>query len=221
MTHSLSSSTLDQDTLLEGVSCLAKMDTDLARVVLEYGNPPLWPREPGFPTLINIILEQQVSLASARAAFIKLEDAAGQLTPERFLEFTDRELREIGFSRQKTVYGRELSRAILEGELDLDGLGSLDDASARTELRKIKGIGPWTADIYLLIVLLRPDIWPTGDLALVKATQQVKNLSSEPTPEEMKDIAEQWKPWRAVAARILWHHYLSVKAKKGGLTVSE
>ena len=213
MAQSLSPSTLGQDAFLEGISYLAKIDADLARVIQEYGNPPLWSREPGFPTLIHIILEQQVSLASARAAFTKLGDAAGQLTPERFLEFNDKELREFGFSRQKTAYGRELSEVILKGDLDLEGLGSLDDASVRTEMIKIKGIGPWTADIYLLMALLRPDIWPTGDLALVKATQQVKSLSLEPSPEEMKEIAEHWKPWRAVAARILWHHYLSSKGK--------
>ena len=213
MAQSLEPSVLGQDTFLEGISCLTKIDADLARVILEYGNPPLWSREPGFPTLILIILEQQVSLASARAAFTKLGDAVGQLTPERFLELTDRKLREIGFSRQKTTYGRELSKAILEGELDLEGLGNLDDGSVRAELTKIKGIGPWTADIYLLVALLRPDIWPTGDLALVKATQQIKDLSSEPTPEQMKEIAEHWRPWRAVAARILWHHYLSSKGR--------
>ena len=200
---------LSQKSLLEGISYLATVDADLAKVVFELGNPPLWSREPGFPTMIQIILEQQVSLASARAAFNKLKESVNRLTPERFLEFTDGELREIGFSRQKTAYCRELSKGILNGDLDLGELTRLDDTSARIKMMKIKGIGPWTADIYLLMVLLRPDIWPAGDIALAKATQKIKNLSSKPTPEMLHEIAVQWKPWRAVAARVLWHYYLS------------
>ena len=201
-------STLNQDSLIEGVSYLCEVDPDLAKVISDLGNPPLWSREPGFPTLIHIILEQQVSLASARAAFDKLVRASGQLTPERFLEYTDSNLKEFGFSRQKTRYGHELSKAILNGQLDLDGLQRLDDSSARDELIKIKGIGPWTADIYLLMALLRPDIWPRGDLALIKAAMEIKGLSEKPTTEALLEIAENWKPWRAVAARIAWHYYL-------------
>jgi DNA-3-methyladenine glycosylase II len=201
--------TLNQESLLEGISYLAKADTDLAEVISDLGAPPLWAREPCFPTLIHIILEQQVSLASAKAAFSKLNESVGWLTPERFLAFTDGELRDIGFSKQKTSYGRELSMAILRGELDLGELNSLDDTSARSELMKIKGIGPWTADIYLLMALLRPDIWPSGDLALAKAAQAIKKLPSLPAPEILAEIAVNWKPWRAVAARVLWHYYLN------------
>ena len=208
MHQSIPPITLNQEYILEGITYLAKIDTDLAEVITDLGAPPLWAREPGFPTLIHIILEQQVSLASAKAAFSKLNESAGELTPERFLAFTDGELRDIGFSKQKTSYGRGLSQAILEGELDLGELSSLDDASVRNELVKIKGIGPWTADIYLLMVLLRPDIWPAGDLALAKAAQAIKNLPSIPAPEMLAEIAEGWKPWRAVAARVLWHYYL-------------
>jgi DNA-3-methyladenine glycosylase II len=209
MDQSLPPITLSQKSLLKGISYLVKIDTDLAKVIFDLGNPPLWSREPGFPTMIHIILEQQVSLASARAAFIKLEGSVGQLTPERFIEFTDGELKGIGFSKQKTLYCRELSKSILKGELDLGELSSLDDTSARAELMKLKGIGPWTADIYLLMALLRPDIWPSGDLALAKAAQKIKNLSSIPTPEVLDEIAVQWVPWRAVAARVLWHYYLN------------
>ncbi len=209
MDQSFSPITLSQRSFLEGISYLAKIDPDLAKVIFDLGKPPLRSREPGFPTLIHIILEQQVSLASAQAAFNKLRESAGQLTPERFLELTDDELREIGFSRQKTVYSRELSKAILKDELNLEELRSMDDTSVRDTMMKIKGIGPWTADIYLLIALLRPDIWPSGDLALAKATQKIKKLSSKPTPEMLNEIAVLWKPWRAVAARVLWHYYLS------------
>ena len=200
---------LNDQALLEGVSFLCEIDPDLRWIVLQIGNPPLWSREPGFPTLIHIILEQQVSLASARAAFTKLNTAVEELTPEHFLEFTDIELREFGFSRQKVRYGRVLSQAVIEGSLDLEGLQNLEDAAARNALIKIKGIGPWTADIYLLMALLRSNIWPTGDLALVKAVQEIKGFHNQPTNEEWIKIAEPWEPFRAVAARILWHFYLS------------
>jgi DNA-3-methyladenine glycosylase II len=169
----------------------------------------MWERTPGFPTLVHIILEQQVSLASARAAFDRLLAAASPLTPERFLEFDDATLKTIGFSRQKTAYVRELAHSIAEGYLDLEALGSLDNAAVRSGLTAIKGIGAWTAEIYLLMALLRPDAWPLGDLALAVAAQRVKRLSARPTPEELDALGETWRPWRAVAARVLWHHYLS------------
>jgi DNA-3-methyladenine glycosylase II len=169
----------------------------------------MWAREPGFPTLIHIILEQQVSLASARAAYDRLLVAASPLTPARFLELDDAELKTIGFSRQKTAYGRELAGAILDGRLNLTELGTLDDADVRSELMGIKGIGPWTADIYLLMALRRPDVWPSGDLALASAAQRVKRLAARPTPDELDTLGADWTPWRAVAARLLWHYYLS------------
>ncbi|MCP4142723.1 MAG: DNA-3-methyladenine glycosylase 2 family protein [Chloroflexi bacterium] len=200
---------LNQNRLSEGVAALVAIDKDLEDVVAKFGSPPMWAREEGFPTLLHIILEQQVSLASAKAAFTKLTKAADPLTPESFLSFSDTELKGFGFSRQKTRYGRALSEAILSGDLDLDSLNKLDDESVRKELIKIKGIGTWTANIYLLMALLRPDIWPTGDLALAKAIQNIKKLPELPGQDEQLKIAEKWKPWRAVGARILWHHYLS------------
>jgi DNA-3-methyladenine glycosylase II len=204
---------LSSETLGHGVEFLANADPDLARLVSEVGPPPLWAREPGFPTLVHIILEQQVSLASAQAAFTRLQASAVDLTPVRFLEFKDGELKAIGFSRQKTLYCRELAGAILRGELDLENLTMMDDSSARTKLMEIKGIGSWTADIYLLLAMLRPDIWPSGDLALATAVQGVKSLPSRPGPDELESIARPWQPWRAVAARILWHHYLSQRGR--------
>lgn len=195
--------------LIRGISYLSKTDPDLARVVSEFGNPPLWAREPGFPTLVLIILEQQVSLASARAAFRRLQNAANPLSPRCFLDFDDRELKKIGFSRQKSLYCRELAGAIIRGNLGLAELHELEDSAARSKLMEMRGIGNWTADIYLMMALLRPDIWPSGDLALATAMQEVKRLPSRPVPEELDEIAKPWRPWRAVAARILWHHYLS------------
>lgn len=205
--------TLDQHTLLQGVRELTGRDQDFARVIEKYGPPPLWEREPGFQTLVNIILEQQVSLASAQAAFNKLAAAVELLTPRNFLKLSDEELKKIGFSRQKTTYARALSNALLDNSLDLHGLNKLDDEEARERLMKVKGIGPWTADIYLLMALGRPDIWPKGDLALEAAIQQVKGLPHKPNAKESILISCAWRPWRAVAARILWHFYLSEREK--------
>jgi len=200
---------LNDDALTRAVRLLARRDPDLRGVVKKFGPPPMWARESGFSTLLHIILEQQVSLASARAAHTKLLEIASPLTPALFLELDDATLKAVGFSRQKALYGRELARSIVEGLLDLDALSLMDDAAVRSELIKIKGIGRWTADIYLLMVLRRPDIWPAGDLALAVAAQKVKRLVSRPTQEDLDLMSNAWKPWRAVAARILWHYYLS------------
>ncbi|HMN26783.1 MAG TPA: hypothetical protein PKE45_01420 [Caldilineaceae bacterium] len=202
---------LDHELLQQGLAGLTSADPDLEAVVARHGSPPLWAREPGFPTLVHIILEQQVSLASARAAFDRLVAAIDPLTPDRFLTLDDLALRAIGFSRQKTVYTRILAQALLSGQLDLANLAQHDDATARNALVALKGIGHWTADIYLLMAMRRPDIWPAGDLALQVAAQQVKGLPTRPTSEEMNRLAEPWRPWRAVAARVLWHHYLSTR----------
>ena len=201
--------TLTAETLVEGVHYLAACDPDLARILTALGPPPLWAREPGFPTLIHIILEQQVSLASAQAAFNRLQGLATPLTPTTFLTLDDIALRAVGFSRQKMFYGRHLAQALYNGELDLAALVDQDDATVRVTLIKLKGVGLWTADIYLLMALRRPDIWPVGDLALVVALQELKQLATRPLPAEMEALANEWRPWRAVAARLLWHYYLS------------
>jgi len=191
------------------LAALTSSDPRLARIVADYGAPPLWAREPGFPTLLHIILEQQVSLASALAAFDRLLAVASPLTPERFLELDDATLKTTGFSRQKTRYGRALAAAILSGALDLNALDALDDDAVHIELTRVVGIGRWTADIYLLMALRRPDAWPTGDLALAVAARHALGLASTPTPAELAAIGEPWRPWCAVAARVLWHFYLS------------
>jgi DNA-3-methyladenine glycosylase II len=155
------------------------------------------------------VLEQQVSLASALAAFRRLEAAAGSLTPERFLRFSDAELLAIGFSRQKARYGRALAAALIDGSLDLERLATVDDDEVRRALEAIPGIGRWTSTIYLLMVLGRPDVWPFGDMALAAAVGEVKGLGHRPGPDEMEVIGEAWRPWRSVAARLFWHHYLA------------
>jgi DNA-3-methyladenine glycosylase II len=188
---------------------LAAVDTDLGRVVDRLGPPPMWDREPGFPTLVHLILEQQVSLASARSAFEKLNARLPVLDPDSFLSLDDRALREIGFSGQKGRYCRELARTISDGDLRLEELASLPNDGVCAALESVVGIGPWTSCIYLLMVLLRPDVWPPGDLALAVAVQDLKRLDHRPTSRELETIAETWRPWRSVAARILWHHYLN------------
>jgi DNA-3-methyladenine glycosylase II len=154
-----------------------------------------------------------VSLASAGVAFTRLLALASPLTPERFLELDDAQLKGAGFSRQKTAYGRHLARSISDGELDLEAFGAMSDAEVKAELLKLKGIGAWTADIYLLRALRRPDAWPAGDLALLIAAQEVLRLPQRPTPVELEVMAERWRPHRAVAARLLWQHYLHRPAK--------
>ena len=161
------------------------------------------------------MLEQQVSLASAQAAFDRLAAAADPLTPERFLAFSDVELLAIGFSRQKARYGRALADAIATGALDLDGLAALDDDLVRVELEAIPGIGHWTSTIYLLMVLGRPDVWPVGDIALAQAVGDVKGLGYRPGPDELRALGDAWRPWRSVAARLFWHDYLARRGRSG------
>ena len=210
---------LNEEVFLQGVRLLIDRDGHLAEVVKTYGQPQLWVREPGFPTLVYIILEQQVSLASAKAAFDRLQNAVKPLTPKRFLKLNDTELLRIGFSRQKTLYTRLLAESLARRHFDLRYLHDLPDDSAHKMLVAFKGIGRWTADIYLLSALRRPDIWPTGDLALATAVQEVKRLHKRPSPEKLEALSAPWRPWRAVAARLFWHAYLCKRGLKSA-TVS-
>jgi DNA-3-methyladenine glycosylase II len=195
--------------LAHGARAIARVDRDLAGVLERHGTPPRWGREPGFATLVQIILEQQVSLASGRAAFARVLAVAGTMTPARTAALSERRLRAAGLTRQKAAYVRDLARSIASGAFDLDAVAEMDDDTAHAELIKLKGIGPWSADIYLLMALGRRDVWPRHDLALASAMRDVKRLRSLPTPERQLEIAEAWRPWRAVAARLMWHHYLN------------
>lgn len=204
--------------LLEGVDWIAARDTDLAGVVDRFGPPPLWSRPQGFRTLLYLILEQQVSLASARATWEKLtarldgEDP----TPESFLALSDDDLRRVGFSRQKTRYGRLLAEEVTSGTLRLDRMQRLEDAQVQARLTAITGIGRWTAEVYMMEALRRPDIWPVGDLALAVAVEKVKGLPARPDVKTLEEMGEAWRPWRAVAARIFWHYYLNVVRNAAG-----
>jgi DNA-3-methyladenine glycosylase II len=200
---------LTEARLLVAVRELAAADPALGAVVERFGPPPLWAREPGFPTLVHLILEQQVSLASAQAAFDRLRAAADPLTPRSMLRLDDAQLLAVGFSRQKARYARALASAVEDGSMDIDGLASLDDDAVDASLTALPGIGPWTSTIYRLMVLGRPDAWPVHDIALAQALAEVRGLDARPDATAMLTLAEAWRPWRAVAARILWHHYLS------------
>lgn len=187
---------------------LGKQDMHLQIVLDRHGPPPLWSRKPGFATLLQIILEQQVSLASAKACFSKLSHRVGAVTPENLLNCSDAELKSFGFSRQKSAYARHLAEALVNKHIDLDVLINMNDAEVESELTRLKGIGRWTSDIYLLMALGRPDVMPKGDIALHSAWHR---LSGEPKPDAdgFVQIAERWRPYRSVAARMLWHFYLS------------
>ncbi|WP_142529525.1 DNA-3-methyladenine glycosylase family protein [Pedobacter westerhofensis] len=191
---------------------LTAMDADLHRVILSYGYPPLWSRPNTFESLVHIILEQQVSLASALAALHKLKAQIQEVTPARLLLLSDEELRACYFSRQKTVYVRYLAEAIVSGQIDLAALAQKENDEIRKELTSLKGIGNWTVDVYLMFVLQRADIFPIGDLAAVNALKKVKSLPVNTTKEEMAAIATQWKPYRTIACMILWHAYLSSRS---------
>jgi DNA-3-methyladenine glycosylase II len=195
-------------TLRRASRALADADPQLGASVERYGPPPLWSREPSYATLVHLILEQQVSLASAQAAFDRLRAAlGGSIEPAGLLGLGDDELRTVGFSRQKTGYARSLASAMLDG-FDLPALAAMPDDEVRQALIAMQGIGPWTADIYLTMCLLRPDVWPHGDLALATSARDLLELDERPTFSELGAIAERWHPYRAVAARILWHDYL-------------
>ena len=192
--------------MLRATGELAAADPQLGASVERYGAPPLGARDASYATLVHLILEQQVSLASAQAAFDRLVIALGEVTPAALLGLDDTEMRAIGFSRQKAGYVRDLARALDDG-FDLGTLSVLTDDEVRVALTQHRGIGRWTADIYLTMCLLRPDIWPRGDLALRTAAAELTG-EVRPSDIELAERAEGWRPYRAVAARILWHDYL-------------
>lgn len=200
---------LNKVSLKRASIALATDHPKFSHVYEKYGTPPLWDRDPGFATLLNIILEQQVSLASAKACFDKLAARLGKVTPRKLLMLDDVEMKTIGFSRQKAAYARHLSEAIVKKHIDLDSLHLLSDADVKSTLVKLKGVGEWTSDIYLLMALLRPDVMPKGDIALHEAYRRLSGLDHRPGSDEFLTIAQKWSPYRSVAARLLWHYYLS------------
>lgn len=187
---------------------LAKKDKHLASIIQEHGHPPMWTRKPTFQTLILFILEQQVSLAAAYAAFEKLRQKIGYVTPAKILAMTDEELRSCYFSRQKIVYARELAAAVKSRRFSIKEMASLPDEEVRKKMIVLKGIGHWTIDVYLMHCLQRTDLFPLGDIALVNSLKETKNLPKDTSHPKMLEIAEAWRPYRTIAAMILWHAYI-------------
>jgi DNA-3-methyladenine glycosylase II len=200
---------IDDQTLHDGVRHLTELEPSFSEVIRMHGVPPIWLRPQGFATLVLIILEQQVSLQSARAAYDKLAAKLGTVTAAGLLGLTDRQLKKIGFSRQKTGYCRELASRVIDKSLDLEGLERLDTPEVIDTLTSVRGIGQWTARIYSIMALARPDVWPSGDLALRKSFALLNGLAEIPDDRSMEAESEKWRPWQSVAARILWHYYLS------------
>jgi DNA-3-methyladenine glycosylase II len=191
---------------------LAARDTDLAAIIRDHGYPPMWTRPNSFETLVHIILEQQVSLASALSALNKLKEYVTHLTPASIIPLTDDQMRACYVSRQKAGYIRYLAQQLHSGQLNLGQLEHLPDDDVRAQLITLKGIGHWTIDVYLMFVLRRADIFPIGDLAAVNALKKVKGLPADTTKEEMITVAAQWQPHRTIATMLLWHDYLSKAA---------
>lgn len=200
---------LTLESLVRSVTELCKIDGGLRAIVDRHGHPPLWGRRPGYATLVRIILEQQVSLTSAKAVYRRIEKALDVVTVERMIDIGEAGLRGLGVTRQKASYCVGAAHAIVSGDLNLRRVARANESAARAELQSIRGIGRWTADIYLLMAHRRPDIWPTGDIALLTALRELRGLDQRPSNEAAELIAETWRPLRAVAARILWHGYLS------------
>ena len=197
---------IDGNTMRQAVQELAKRDGDLAAFHRQHGLPGLRTRPTGFGTLLKIICGQQVSTAAARAITRRLDSYAAPMTPEIFLSLQKTDYRAIGLSRQKEVYGRGIAEAVVSGDFNFRKIAQMEDESAIAEMTKLKGVGRWTAEVYLLFALRRPDLWPADDLGVLNGYIGLKGLSSRPSRAEFREIGEQYRPWRSVMARMLWHH---------------
>ncbi|RJR46858.1 MAG: DNA-3-methyladenine glycosylase 2 family protein [Desulfobacteraceae bacterium] len=204
---------LTRESLRRGAEILAGMDADLACILKRLGVPPLWARRPGFPALVQIILEQQVSLAAARTMYRRLYSRLGGMTAEGVHALQVDGLRKLGLTRQKASYCHGLAAMILSGNLDLTASARAADQHGRLALLSVPGLGPWSVDIYYVTALRRPDVWPRGDLALASALRDVKRMREIPGREEQESLTSGWSPWRSVAARILWAHYLDCRGR--------
>jgi DNA-3-methyladenine glycosylase II len=200
---------LTEITLARAAKTLARRDRDLAAILARLGPPPLWARRPGFPTLVKIILEQQVSLASAASMFARMKRNIVPFRPARMIELGEVHLKSLGLTRQKTAYCLHLAQSLADKRLRLSQLSRMSDAKAKVALMEIKGLGAWSADVYLLMALRRPDVWPVNDLALAVAVTKLKQLTRRPNPTQLTEMAEAWRPYRSVAARMLWQYYLA------------
>ena len=207
---------LTEATVAKAAKLLAKCDEDLAQILKTLGPPPLWARPAGFSTLVQIILEQQVSLASAASLFARLKQNTTPFRPARMIELGEVHLKSLGLTRQKTAYCLHLAESLNDKRLRLSQLSRMSDARVKAALMQIKGLGAWSADVYLLMVLRRPDIFPATDLALVSAVTELKQLSRRPDTNQLLGLAEGWRPYRSVAARMLWQYYLAKRSLAKG-----
>jgi DNA-3-methyladenine glycosylase II len=199
--------------LAEGAGALRKIDGDFDRIIGRLGVPPLWGRRPGFATLIRIILEQQVSLVAARTLYRRIHRELGGMSAQIVSSVGESGLRSLGLTRQKARYCHGLATLITEGSLDLSAVAALPDHEGRSALLSVPGLGPWSVDIYYLMALRRPDVWPRGDLALATAIAELKGMAKPPSREEQETLSALWTPWRSVAARLLWAHYLAARGQ--------
>jgi DNA-3-methyladenine glycosylase II len=214
MRRAIASATpLDEITMARAVRTLARAEPRFAHIVKRHGPPPLWPREPGFQTLVLLMLEQQVSLAQGRAMYARIANATGAVTPANVARLGESGLRALGVTRQKSAYLAALAMRLQDKTLDLDAIATLSDAEADAALDALHGVGPWTAQCYLLFALRRSDVFPTADLALMEAVRHLWRLRERPTADALARRAQAWRPHRAVAARLLWHHYLSERGR--------
>ncbi len=202
---------LTHASLAAAVRALARRDRDLAKLLARNGLPPMWARRPGFATLVHIVLEQQVSIVAARSLYRRVRDHIGGMTPETVAHRGVMGLHRLGLTRQKAAYCHGLAHAVLDGSLRLAEVARAPDPAGRATLLALRGIGPWSADIYYLMALRRPDVWPVGDLALAVALHEVKGLPARPDARLQQEISADWAPWRSVAARLLWHYYLTTR----------
>ena len=211
--HPRTPEVLTPASLRRGVTALTEQDRRLAAIVERFGPPPMFARPRGYATLVWIILEQQVSIASAAAMFARITAAlpGGAVTPAEIAALGPTGLQALGLTRQKSSYVYGLAERILRGELQLEQLAVSSDTDAEEMLLDVPGIGRWTAGVYLLMALGRPDVWPPGDLGLHKSMAEVRCLRSVPSSDVAARYALRWRPWRAVAARLLWHSYLSLR----------
>ena len=201
---------LTSESLAAAAEALAARDRHLASIYKIHGPPPMWARRPGFTTLLRIVLEQQISLVSARAMFERLKSNIEPFTAAGFIEAGEASLRSLGVTRQKAHYCVQVAHAFTNGHLDK--IVRMNDEDAHATLVSIKGVGPWTANIYLLMALRRPDIWPDGDVALATAVGKLRKMNPRPAFTELAQIAESWRPYRSVAARMLWQYYLTERS---------
>ena len=204
---------LEEITFREAVDLLVSEEPVFAAVIDQHGAPRFWSRPAGFGTLVWLIMEQQVSLESGAAMYRRLHGLLGMITPATVAVSTESALRGIGVTRQKTAYLLELGRTVADGDLDLDALAGMPFSEARDALLGVKGIGPWTADVYLLSALRFPDVFPLGDRALQVGAGEVLGMSTVPDRDELELLSLPWRPIRAAAARIIWHAYLGNRGR--------